>query len=412
MLKLARADYRCQSMPPTKREALNHIVRYMRVIGNHTTPMTAPAGYEVEGGARELAEVLWQYTAAVPLGTGLQATLQLHAVAKRLAAPDCKRRLQHQLEPLAGGEGHREALLTLEQLQYSCCFAAIKHADDLPQPTAEQLAELKAAAAWCVQTLRQLEPNNPKTHYAAVDAQRLDLAKRDYKQAAKCHLRAFELAKQQRSDAWMIHSASNWLVLAACHPLDVGHSTAAFEQTAEAALRRCRRLLPEVWVQGMIVELDMARSVLPGAREQLQLLQQQQQARRRGPAVTGSEALLVSAAAQVAALREQAKSVGPRRFDNGELTNCDGCGQEAVGLRRCARCKKAQYCRYGYAVASCSRALCVCLHGLSRGQRWQGGLPAYLLTALFVCHSWPAPCCSRECQVAHWSAHKHECVPA
>lgn len=42
---------------------------------------------------------------------------------------------------------------------------------------------------------------------------------------------------------------------------------------------------------------------------------------------------------------------------------CAGCNQQAVGLRRCARCHSASYC-------------------------------------------------SRECQAAHWQQHKHECQPA
>ena len=45
------------------------------------------------------------------------------------------------------------------------------------------------------------------------------------------------------------------------------------------------------------------------------------------------------------------------------LLLCAGCNQQAVGLRRCARCQKVAYC-------------------------------------------------SRECQAAHWPQHKRDCRPA
>jgi hypothetical protein len=47
-----------------------------------------------------------------------------------------------------------------------------------------------------------------------------------------------------------------------------------FEQTHDAALHRCKRLLPENWLVALRKLVDFARRLLPGARSQLQLLQQ------------------------------------------------------------------------------------------------------------------------------------------
>jgi hypothetical protein len=276
MLRAARADYLCPDTPPTMREAARHLVTYM-----HTVPAT---GHEVEGGTGEPAEVMWHYSTALSEGPGLESTQQLHAVAGRLAAPDCKRRLQRQLELVAGSEGRQEPLLTVEQLQYCCCFLALDFAMLAKQPSAEQLAVLKAAAAISAQTMRQLEPNNPKSHFKAASALVYEATVRDFKQAVQGFLRAFELSRQQRSDYWSVQSAVNALSFATTRPSEVGHSAlaatvAAFEQTAEAALRRCKRLLPEVWVRVLVVDVERARPLLPGAHEQLQLWQQQASSR-------------------------------------------------------------------------------------------------------------------------------------
>jgi hypothetical protein len=219
---------------------------------------------------------------------------------------------------------------------------------------------VKAAAAWCAQTLCQLEPNNPKTLVGTATALRVDLTVRSYKQAAQSFLRAFELAQQQRSDFWSAHSAASATCLATYHPFEVGHSTlaaavAAFEQTAEAALRRCKHLLPEVWVRPLATTVEVARPLLPGAHKQLRLLLQQGSNSSRA----ASAALQASSVAQAAAVNEHAHKIGLRHFCAAQTTQCDGCGQEAVGLRRCARCKKAQYCR-------CVRVLLPgrCLHSV------------------------------------------------
>jgi hypothetical protein len=161
-----------------------------------------------------------------------------------------KRRLQRQLERLASSERHQEQLLTVEQLHYCCCFQVIEVAKQTPQPSAAQLAELIAAAASSAQTMRQLEPSNPKTHIAAVMAPHHCGLTQQGESIMQSFLRVCDHAQQQRGNLWPCLAAANALILATCHPVKVGHSAlaaalAAFEETTEAALGRCRRLLPE-----------------------------------------------------------------------------------------------------------------------------------------------------------------------
>ena len=118
------------------------------------------------------------------------------------------------------------------------------------------------------------------------------------------------------------------------------------------ALRRCRRLLPEAWVLPLQQLAELARPLVPGAREELRLLQQ----RASGVAGASEEALRASLAGRL--LQPNRTQGQPRQFAH--ATDCDGCGQRAVGLRRCARCKQAQYCR-----CVAAALFCVWLAGLS-----------------------------------------------
>ena len=364
MLKVARTLYCCPGSPPGAEEAYCHMSVYMRSL---------PVGAS-EANTAELELMLRRYITAGAASTDMQAMLRHKAIAEKLAAPACSCLLQRQLEQLAASEGQQEQLPTVEHLQYNCWSIALPFACQLSQPSAGQLATLKAVAASSAQAMRQLEPSNPHSHVAAAEALQVDCHRQQTQQRVEFYLRAFELAQQQRSDYWTAVGAVNAFFVATFCPLEDGHSAlaaavAAFEQAAEAALRRCKRLLPEQWVRPLEYDEQVARCLLPGAHEQLQLWQGQPHG--AGPAV--SAALQASGDAQAEASSQQVDTSG---FDAAHATDCDGCGQAAVGLRRCARCKKAQYCRLGQRCCPHPTQPAFCLVGT--GISCQQGVPAWI----------------------------------
>ena len=256
MLKAARAAYCCPSGPPTAQEANPHFAAY---LGRARAAVIRGAG----DGATELAGVMWLYTHASMANSYLGRARQFWALAERLADPGCKRRLQRQLEQLAGSHWAWEGrLLTAEQLQHECCAsvvnAAINATKVMQAPRAQQVAELQEAAESCAHAMRQLEPNNPKSHIAGADALQVtrdrEWMQRQIRPMLQCYLRAFELGQQQGSDFWSAAAAASALYPAACQPLKAGHAllaaaVAAMEQVGDAPMRRCKRLLPDCWVQ-------------------------------------------------------------------------------------------------------------------------------------------------------------------
>lgn len=133
-------------------------------------------------------------------------------------------------------------------------------------------------------------------------------------------LRGADLAKQQGADV----SFATCVSLAALEALSpdsgsrlhaslVARATAAAAEV-EAALKRAARLLPAPWVQPLQPSVQMLKLKLaaPGGR----------------PADPDS------LESSVNALRASVHA-----------TQCTGCRQRSVGLRRCSRCQAAFYCR-------------------------------------------------------------------
>ncbi len=83
-------------------------------------------------------------------------------------------------------------------------------------------------------------------------------------------------------------------------------------------MKRLRRVLPHSWVDSLQVDLNAVMATLPQTQRRLQ-----------GSADTFDERMAVLRAASAGQTAVQA---GP---------TCSGCGQRAIGLQRCARCKQA-----------------------------------------------------------------------
>ena len=354
MANLARANYYCPDIPPTLGESLDHFFAYLRDIRYWA------------GNSTELADVLLLYTTAFTAGRRIDAMRCFNKPAQKLADPAVQRRVQRQLEELASGREQQGPLLTVQQLQYVCQHHISKHAaaSAAAESPTGQLSESSTAVISSARAMLELEPDSPRSHFAKADALTVASRGQQAKQIVERFIRVSQLGQQQRSDYWVVYGAATALHLATRSPHGVGHSTFAaalelFKQAAEPALRRCKRLLPERWTVVLEQQVATVKALLPGAHKQVRLLEQAGRSGNNSPAA--GAAVLASVAAQEAVATEQAASTAEDRWQ-GRLI-CDGCGERALGLRRCARCKQTQYC-------------------------------------------------SRECQVAHWQVHKRDCHPA
>ena len=399
LAKLARADYCCPVPLPILGQASTHCMAY--VGDRQAAAAYGPGGYE------ELAEVLCLYATTMQTESALEAVPVIKSAVDKLAAATFRQRVQSQLEQLSGWQ---ERLLTVQQLQYGCCCCAFKYAILVHHHWPGQLADLTALAAGSALVLRRLEPNNPASYVCQATALGVASDGPKVAQQVECYLQAARLGQEQRSDYWALSGAAKALHLATCCPLEVGRSSLAaalelYEQTAETALRRCKRLLPVAWVLALGHGVQMARALLPRVHGQLKLLRQASSSSRGNSGTEARTALLASASAQRAAAANEHERISVQ----GDLglcpaaVVCNGCGELAVGLRRCARCKQAQYCRCAGAVAWLVLSSCTAL------AHYCYMASATILILRCTCSPFPR---SRECQMEHWGQHKHECRPA
>ena len=136
------------------------------------------------------------------------------------------------------------------------------------------------------------------------------------------------------------------VVSGGCSAAAGGLHAAAADSRRQAPLRRCQRLLPALWVQRLENWLAPAMPFVAVVQQHLASLQSNGGGGGSGSGGTsvggGStheqtmQAVCAAAGRAVCALR----AVRPERD-----LKCSGCGKPAVGLRRCSRCKMAQYCR-------------------------------------------------------------------
>lgn len=146
-------------------------------------------------------------------------------------------------------------------------------------------------------------------------------ARQFVRHVAGLHMAAFRAAQDMHSQYWAVTAGSRALACILAHAIvgcaDLAELVAAVER-APAAVQQLRRVLPQSWVSFLEGYADMATGLLPLARLRMQ----------------GHSGMAAEQQAALRTLQEQ-QTTQPR----GSM--CSGCGKEALGLRRCARCKKA-----------------------------------------------------------------------
>jgi len=316
----------------------------------------------MRGSSREIASVLLLYVRRGRMG-GRAAGEQVHgtkALPACLASPTARTAICRQLEQLSAEQPEGQPPFTWLQLEGACQAALIDEARNmmLYSPEAGRTAAQRhtaEAAQPVLQTAidawRQLEPSNLKTNAATAIA--APLRQRDLAYLPPLRS-ALQLAQQQRSPYWVARCALAAVLLSLAVPCEAGVLRAVMEDFSQVgpALNSCKWLLPEGWMTGLSSAHRAATTTLPILRSRLAALES-------GAADSPQAAFDMGADG---AQQLQAAWVEQWHWLD-SIDKCAGCGQIAVGLRACSRCRSVKYC-------------------------------------------------SVECHRQHWSEHKHECRPA
>ena len=383
LLKLLQAVYLCPSTPVFLSDPHPHHCAYAGALQLISTGRLQVAGMPTaaaRNGARQLASALDLHFQPYRLPTALDCRsvlgMQLYVRAASVLAQEAAQpQLSQAFASLLSGQPAGQPPFTLQQAQYVfhnwAVIAAIRvlrqayPATDSPpsQQTAQQrppgAAEAASALPSAAQAMMALEPQNLGTfHLAAMVAPGVGPVLPQH--AGLRHLlQGVRLAQAQRSEYWLVQLAGTTLIECAADisaaKLDEVEAAAAAFQLAEAALARCKRLLPQPWVSSLQRGMATYRNVLPAVNAQLAGLHAEQSADQSAVASAAHrfDTMLTSACDWIS---EQATQTDAS-------LDCAGCGRTAVGLRACARCRAVRYC-------------------------------------------------SRECQAAHWLQHRRQCRPA
>lgn len=328
-----------------------------------------PAALAIAGATGVAVQVLHLFYVGQQLGTcegssdgGLEEALDYLGTAIRLLQPAGKRQeCQQQLEEVAAREGLQ--VLSADQLLCAChCALARAAAAELGEDAQVQVQQaisgvpgmfgvaatpenelpgrlvpawrqkLREAESSSIEELRRLEPTSAR--WLVLAAQRINRM-RLYREAAELDERAGELARQQGSPFWEAHAALGQVssVLAMAQLKDGYVDAEVLQQArglvaaADAAMEQCRKVLPHCWTHDPNTKIEWVKDRLQQAERHLQRLE------REDPVTATQEA--EEEARQWTQRTQRSEPAG---------TRCDGCGEHAVGLRRCARCKQAWYC--------------------------------------------------------------------
>ena len=324
LCKLARVDYLC---PPElgafDRNPHQHAYIYLEHMkANSFKPS-------------ELAWALLNYVIMYLMagaGDDLGALAVGGDLVEGLGRARARQLIDQQLQQLAGS-GQQSLLLTAHQLQYTCC-CAVAHIGgrmaQLPGRAAQEAISLS-----CEAVLR-LEPEHPQSWVLVVKDTGLA-------QSVQMFLHAVQLAQQQRSDWWVIRADGVAMSLAATGRAFLSRTTLeatlAAAQQMPAALQRCRGLLPEAWAEKAKALVQMSSAQAAIVSQHLQRLQQDSTDDAGSSRAAANQATEAAVSQFCQILDTSTEQLGCK---------CHGCGREAVGLRKCSRCKQAQYCRYAW----------------------------------------------------------------
>ena len=264
-------------------------------------------------------------------------------------------RLSQACAALVDGPQEGRQPFTLQRVQYACylwmaamALDFLRHYQPGPRQPASRpsahpppaAAEAASAVQSALQASMRLEPHNPSAlHLAAQSLPGAGPQPLLPQHASVRHLlQGVRLAQAQRSDFWVVQLAGTALINAvsdgpAAALQEVQAAIEAIQQ-AEAALARCKRLLPHPWVNMLHVSMALYRSVLPAAHAQLNRLQAEQRGDRQAAAAASTQFDATLSALDSSASEQSARIKA--------FLHCASCGQRAVGLRACARCRAVQ----------------------------------------------------------------------
>lgn len=259
MLLAARACYISPRDPATWHSTLPHFNAYVA---------PRPGRQLVNINQRE--DLLASVLAAAVSTPGSMCCLWLpwdliSRAAHRLTDPANQAALRRQLQRLTAilprsGTSAQPAPLTLQQLHCLLSAQVVEAASELAAH-AEQVSELEQSGRWAgvqeearryAALLLQLEPPNPRSYIAAAQADMVCNTQTS-PTAVRLFMRALQLAREQGSDLQLARAGHGALVAAGLESqLLIGaaelEAVLAAHEEARAALRRCQRLLPGLWV--------------------------------------------------------------------------------------------------------------------------------------------------------------------
>ena len=187
----------------------------------------------------------------------------------------------------------------------------------LPTPQlAAQEAAVHATASWSSEAMLRLEPEQPQSWFLAATLHTERQRPASMREALEMNFRAIQLAQQQRSSLWVIKAGFSAVMMVAgqrtCRCADVDRPTLesalALAQQLPSELKRCRRVLPEVWVkqaEALVAASQVYAATIQGHLEQL--LQTGTGAGSSGVGTAGNDSLSLKEVQAMAAAASQSR---------------------------------------------------------------------------------------------------------